>query len=113
MQRVRELDALRGLAALAIVVYHFALSWFPIGWAFVDLFFVLSGYLITSIILEHRQSPRFLPRFYLRRGLRIWPIYYLCLLLLLVFGPSLPRPTDWGALPAHLTYTQNVERYWL
>ncbi len=112
MRRVPELDALRGLAALAIVVYHFALSWFPIGWAAVDLFFVLSGYLITSIILEHQESPRFLGRFYLRRGLRIWPIYYLSLLVLLVLGPYLPRPTDWGRLAAYLTYTQNVERCW-
>jgi peptidoglycan/LPS O-acetylase OafA/YrhL len=112
MRRVPELDAVRGLAALAIVVYHFALSWFPVGWAAVDLFFVLSGYLITAIILEHQESPRFLGRFYLRRGLRIWPIYYLSLLLLLVLGPFLPRPTDWGRLAAYLTYTQNVERYW-
>jgi peptidoglycan/LPS O-acetylase OafA/YrhL len=112
MRRVPELDALRGLAALAIVVYHFALSWFPIGWAAVDLFFVLSGYLITAIILEHQESPRFLGRFYLRRGLRIWPIYYLSLLVLLVLGPYLPRPTDGGRLAAYLTYTQNVERYW-
>ena len=112
MRRIPELDAVRGLAAVAIVIYHFALSRFPIGWAAVDLFFVLSGFLITSIILEHRESRFFLARFIMRRGLRIWPIYYLSLLALLVAGPHLPRPTRWSGLPYCLTYTQNVERYW-
>ena len=64
MQRVKELDSIRGLAALAIVVYHL---WFPgsasSGLA-VDLFFVLSGYLITTIILDnaHGGIPRHLLR---------------------------------------------------
>ncbi len=112
MQRVRELDAVRGLAALAIVVYHFYAHWLPFGWAAVDLFFVLSGYLITSIILTHGDRPQFFRRFYVRRGLRIWPIYYLSLLALLAVGPFLPRPTEWGGLPYYLTYTQNLPRWW-
>jgi peptidoglycan/LPS O-acetylase OafA/YrhL len=112
MERVRELDAVRGLAALAIVVYHAFPRWLPFGWVAVDLFFVLSGYLITSIILAHGGRRHFLRHFYVRRGLRIWPIYYLSLLALVVLGPVLPRPTQWAGLPYYLTYTQNVQRYW-
>jgi peptidoglycan/LPS O-acetylase OafA/YrhL len=112
MPRVPELDAVRGLASLMILVYHFYARRLPFGWAAVDLFFVLSGYLITTIILVNRDSPRFLLHFYIRRGLRIWPIYYLSLLLLLVIGPFLPRPSRLAGLPYYLTYTQYVEHYW-
>jgi peptidoglycan/LPS O-acetylase OafA/YrhL len=78
----------------------------------VDLFFTLSGYLISDIALRHSRSPRFLTSFYLRRGLRIWPIYYLTLAMLLVVSPLLPRPCDLAGLPYALSYTQNVPRYW-
>jgi len=111
-RRVLELDAVRGLAALAILVYHFYTRRLPFGWAAVDLFFVLSGYLITSLVLAHRESEDFLLRFYVRRGLRIWPIYYLSLLALLVLGPVLPRPSSMAGLPSYLTYTQNVTLCW-
>src|SRR5262245_4877090 len=75
--RVAELDSVRGLAALAVLVYHANSAWLPFGWAAVDLFFVLSGYLITSIIVRNGDSAGFLRNFYVRRGLRTWPIYYL------------------------------------
>ena len=79
MQRVKELDSIRGLAALTIVIYHL---WFPAVGVFglaVDLFFVLSGYLITTIILDNALTEGFLFSFYVRRSLRIWPVYYLTL----------------------------------
>ncbi len=112
MRRIPELDALRGLAALAIVVYHL---WVPqvtlLGTA-VDLFFVLSGYLITSIILGQVDQPGFLGRFYARRALRIWPIYYLSLLALVALSPLLPGPSRLDGLPYYLTYTQRIPDYW-
>jgi peptidoglycan/LPS O-acetylase OafA/YrhL len=111
MRRIPELDALRGLAAVAIVVYHL---WFPsygfMGTA-VDLFFVMSGYLITTIILKQREQPGFLLTFYARRSLRIWPIYYLSLLVFLAVNPALPKPYHTEALPYFLTYTQNLPHY--
>ena len=111
-RRVPELDALRGLAALAVVVFHATPRVLPFGWAAVDLFFVLSGYLITSIILRHGATPGFLGRFYLRRGLRVWPIYYLAVGAFCLAGPWLPRHHDWAGLPATLTFTQALPHYW-
>jgi len=112
MRRIPELDALRGIAAVVIVVYHL---WFPTYGALgaaVDLFFVISGYLITTIILKQSEQPGFLVNFYLRRSLRIWPIYYLSLLLFLAFNSVLPRQYPTEALPYFLTYTQNIQEYW-
>jgi peptidoglycan/LPS O-acetylase OafA/YrhL len=111
-QRVLELDALRGLACLSILVYHFMPHQVPGGWAGVDLFFVLSGFLITSIILKSLHERRFLVHFYARRGLRIWPVYYLTVLVLVAAAPILPRQYDFGGVPNLLTYTQNVPLYW-
>lgn len=112
MPRIAELDALRAIAAMAILVFHLDPTAFPVGWTGVDLFFVLSGYLITSIILRHRESPRFLRTFYLRRGLRIWPIYYLVLLTLVAINSLLPRAHPLDGLPYYLLYLQNVPCYW-
>ena len=64
MSRVKELDGLRGIAAMVIVLYHVTNDGFAWGWAAVDLFFVLSGYLITAIVLKHGESPTFLMSFY-------------------------------------------------
>lgn len=111
-RRIPELDGLRGLACLVILLYHVKPHALPGGWAAADLFFVLSGFLITSIILKHSAERRFLAHFYLRRGLRIWPVYYLTVLLLAAVAPILPRPCDFAGLPYLLTYTQNVPNYW-
>src|SRR5262249_10459163 len=70
VHRIKELDGLRGIAAFAVIVYHIQFDWLPIGWAAVDLFFVLSGYLITGIIIRDGDTPHFLGTFYVRRGLR-------------------------------------------
>jgi peptidoglycan/LPS O-acetylase OafA/YrhL len=111
-QRVLELDGLRGLACFTILVYHFRPVIVPYGWSSVDLFFVLSGYLITAILIRHEGSPRLLRNFYVRRGLRIWPVYYLTILALVIVRPWLPRPISWDGLGYFLTYTQNLPLYW-
>ena len=110
--RIPELDALRGIAAVAIVIFHSNVRRFPWGWAAVDLFFVLSGFLITGIVLRHGGSRGFLSRFYIRRALRIFPVYYLVVLGLVVVRNILPRPVDPRGLIYELTYTQFLPYYW-
>jgi len=112
MQRVKELDSIRGLASLAIVIYHLWLSNIGLLGAAVDLFFVLSGFLITSILLTHVMSHRFLVSFYARRALRIWPVYYLSLSILVLLNPFLPMPGSLNGLPYFATFTQNITYYW-
>jgi peptidoglycan/LPS O-acetylase OafA/YrhL len=88
--RIKELDGLRGIAVLAVVSEHYV-AWVPwagahYGWLGVDLFFVLSGYLITSILLDRRQKERYFTVFYARRALRIFPPYFLGLAFYLVYA---------------------------
>ncbi len=77
-----KLDTLRACAALAVLAYHSS-AWVGWGWMGVPLFFVLSGYLITSILLESKRSrpglPRFAGTFFVRRCLRLLPVYLLFL----------------------------------
>lgn len=110
--RIVELDSVRGLAAVAILIFHANPAWLPFGWAAVDLFFVLSGYLITSIVIRNGGEDGFLKNFYVRRGLRTWPIYYLSIALLIALSPVLEQSFRWGALPYVLTYTQGVPWPW-
>lgn len=90
------LDGLRGLAILLVVVYHnFGfINVFFFGWLGVDLFFVLSGFLITDILLKTLGRKDYLKKFYIRRVLRIFPLYYLCLILFLVIIPKLNPQFD-------------------
>jgi peptidoglycan/LPS O-acetylase OafA/YrhL len=115
MRRVPELDALRGIAAVGILMFHLRfVGAFPLLRTCVDLFFVLSGYLITSIILTSGDAPGFLGRFYARRALRIWPIYYLTLAAFVAGNAFLPAPhhQPTAGLPYFLTYTQFIPGYW-
>jgi len=112
-RRVAELDALRGIAAVIILLFHLNPAQFPPGWTGVDLFFVLSGYLITTIILDHLGTIRFLAVFYARRALRIWPIYYLTLAVLVFTAPLIPadRQPPLKGLGYYLTFCQNLSLY--
>jgi peptidoglycan/LPS O-acetylase OafA/YrhL len=112
MQRVKELDSLRGLAAIAIVLYHLWFIKIGLLGAAVDLFFVLSGYLITSILLSHPPTRGFLVAFYMRRGLRIWPIYYLTLLVVVLINAWALLPGTLDGLPYHFGFLQNLTYYW-
>ncbi len=96
------LDGLRGVAILMVMAFHFAWVQPPrslpaklfvfvgsFGWAGVDLFFVLSGFLITGILLDSKATPHYFRNFYARRVLRIFPLYYGVLLVTLVVLPHI------------------------
>ncbi len=79
------LDGLRAVAFLMVFGQHYlSLAW---GWAGVNVFFVLSGFLITGILFDSRDDPHRARNFYLRRTLRIFPLYYGLFLLLLLLWP--------------------------
>jgi len=88
-------DGLRGIAILAVVLYHclpllhgtFLEKFVVWGWSGVSLFFVLSGFLITGIILDSGPTSGFYANFFARRFLRIWPVYWLLLFLHYFFFP--------------------------
>lgn len=112
LKRIPELDSVRGIAALCVLVYHlrplsYRFGHTNLGAAAVNLFMILSGFLITAIILDHHRERSFLTTFYLRRGLRTWPIYYLTLLFFVAVDPFLPHPFGWRKVPYYLVYLQN------
>jgi peptidoglycan/LPS O-acetylase OafA/YrhL len=107
---ILPLDGLRGVAILMVMFFHqvdllarqVADQGGPLldvayvrvsraGWVGVDLFFVLSGFLITGILLDTKSRPRYFRNFYIRRTLRIFPLYYAVLLGLVVLLPMLPH----------------------
>jgi peptidoglycan/LPS O-acetylase OafA/YrhL len=104
------LDGLRGLAILLVLFYHnFGyVKLFEFGWLGVDLFFVLSGFLITDILLQTKGTKHYLRNFYMRRVLRIFPIYYLCLVLFIIVFPRLT-----GNSGAANYYTDNQGWLWM
>jgi peptidoglycan/LPS O-acetylase OafA/YrhL len=95
-----------------VMIYHLRPQAFAMEGVRVDLFLVLSGYLITSIVLSKSSTPGFLPTFHARRALRILPPYYLCLMALVVVNPLLSKPFPMAGLPYYMTFTQNLPRYW-
>src|SRR6185295_15773072 len=100
---IPELDGVRGLAVLFVLLYHSSLSPGPpsvlsnamgLGWSGVDLFFVLSGFLITGILMETRTSGNYFSSFYARRALRILPLYLA--VLSVYFLIAMPLTHHWG-----------------
>ncbi|MCH8008023.1 MAG: acyltransferase [Chloroflexi bacterium] len=131
-ERVPALDGLRGIAIAFVMLYHFDFiydftygresGWVidgivtglaGAGWAGVDLFFVLSGFLITGILLDSKGPVRrFFGSFYARRSLRIFPAYYAFLLLLLLLLPLFDetggRDALWDYFAWYALYLTNI-----
>jgi peptidoglycan/LPS O-acetylase OafA/YrhL len=103
-ERKVQLDSLRAFAILPVLYTHFwnVDNW--MGTAGVFLFFMLSGYLITGILLRNRGKPSALRSFYCRRALRIAPIYYVALILSWPIDPRGMRES----FPWHALYLSNV-----
>jgi peptidoglycan/LPS O-acetylase OafA/YrhL len=134
-QHFPELDGIRGLAILGVLCSHGAgltgifdsvpnspadklikFAMVPL-WGGVDLFFALSGFLITRILLRTKAKENYFSSFYARRILRIFPIYYLALILSLVaghfsasFAAQLPPSSSWRL--AYFLYLQNWPVFW-
>lgn len=118
-QRIPQLDAVRGLAILLVMMHNISLKYplfysqqlFSNGWMGVDLFFVLSGFLITGILVDSKQSQGYLKNFYVRRCLRIWPLYYSLIFFMFVivrflspseFHTVMQQSSPWWAFPLFL-----------
>lgn len=114
MQRILELDGIRGTAILLVIAnhyigYHGIVNWGPRwGWTGVQLFFVLSGFLITSILLRTTGRPGSLRAFYARRSLRIFPLYYLMLLILFSASAAVGTPQSARAVAIFVLFLQAI-----
>jgi peptidoglycan/LPS O-acetylase OafA/YrhL len=124
-QRIKELDGIRGIAILLVICFHtfkrasylsanpilhFFTKLTLIGWIGVDIFFVLSGFLITSILLKTREDRNYFKNFYARRILRISPLYYLILAIVVCYIVVMEPETSSAtvkALPYFLLNLQN------
>ena len=117
-KHIASLDGLRGIAILLVILYHYFPHrgtgylgyFFSASWIGVDLFFVLSGFLITGILFDTRGIKGFFRKFFARRALRLFPAYFLfvCMTLLIARGfGSHPR----GETIAYLFYASNIVRF--
>lgn len=124
MKYIKQLDSIRAIAVLLVIVWH----WIPrstfvsklhAGGLGVDIFFVLSGFLITQILLSNRikaesmqvAGKTVLKNFYVRRVLRIFPIYYLTIAAIIILNNRLHLSATGKELVADLTYTNNFYVY--
>ncbi len=128
-RRISSLDGIRGLAVIMVVMFHYlchplelsstaSKTWHLVGkaigfgWIGVDLFFVLSGFLIGGILLNNRESKNYFTTFYIRRSLRILPPYFLLLITFYLIGNFIGNTAYYtfeNPLPfwGYLTFTQN------
>jgi peptidoglycan/LPS O-acetylase OafA/YrhL len=131
--RIPELDGLRGVAVLSVVCIHYIVvspsahspiaAFFQravaLGWSGVDLFFVLSGFLIGGILLDARGSPNYFKAFYARRFFRIIPLYYawtaLYIIVVALAGHTLQSHSNSGRAEMsgapvyiHFLFLQNI-----
>lgn len=130
--KLPALDGLRGIAVLMVMLYHWtilppsnfdapAFSLLGSGWMGVDLFFVISGFLITGILLDSKGQKHYYKNFWIRRSLRILPLYYLFLFLVFAVMPLFVKvdttetgpinPLWYWALLSNIYYS--VKAHWI
>ncbi len=106
-RHIGSLDGLRGVAIAVVFLHHYyprppqgpLAAVASLGWVGVDLFFVLSGFLITGILFDTLHTPKTLKNFFARRALRLFPVYLLLVGLVLVFAKPLQVPLSWRDIP--------------
>ncbi|KKD60425.1 acyltransferase [Grimontia sp. AD028] len=111
-----DINGLRAIAVIAVVLFHFNPAWVPGGFAGVDVFFVISGFLMTGIIFRGLENDSFnLFKFYVARANRIIPALAVLCLVLLLYGWFYLTPLDYKALSKHVAssvgFVSNVI-YW-
>ena len=111
-----EIDGLRALAVVPVILFHAGFELFSGGFVGVDVFFVISGYLITTILIEDLENNRFsIINFYERRARRILPALYFVLLISSLVSTLLMSPQqlkDFGqSLIATVTFSSNIYFY--
>lgn len=124
MRYIKQFDSIRAIAVILVIIWH----WFPrnsfiehlhAGALGVNVFFVLSGFLITEILLINRckaeesitSKRHVLKSFYVRRVLRIFPIYYLTILLTIILSRNLSLAISRNEILSNITYTSNFFIY--
>ena len=106
LPREREIDGLRSIAIVPVLLYHTGWSWMPGGFVGVDIFFVISGYLITRLLLTEIAAGRFsLWGFYERRARRIMPALLLVILCTAVVAGLIMVPPDLSLFARSLIWT--------
>ena len=108
-----DIDGLRAIAVLSVILFHYKAKWLPGGFAGVDVFFVLSGYLITKHLFEDIQKHGFaigslLGRFYNKRIRRIVPALFAVLAITLAAGWFLLMPGDYATTGASASYSASA-----
>ncbi len=116
---ISSLDGLRGFGIIFVVLYHLLRlkganpTLLGFSWIFIQMFFVQSGYLITKILLQNKTLPlrEYLKRFYWNRVVRIFPVYFLYLFILVGIYLAFNITPDFPSRAAYLfTYTYNFTR---
>ena len=119
-KHLASLDGLRGLAILLVVFYHI----FPhrdtgllgflssASWCGVDLFFVLSGFLITGILFDAQGAPAYFRNFYMRRTLRLFPVYIVFISIVLLL-PHQPTGHAWWLTALYVCYAANIVLFFI
>ncbi|WP_164847366.1 acyltransferase family protein [Sphingobium algorifonticola] len=116
MKHRTDIDGLRAIAVMPILLFHAGISILPGGFLGVDIFFVISGFLITGILMRDMDADRFsILTFYRRRIVRIFPALFLMLAAVLIVATQLQLPnelekTGWASASA-AAFVSNI-RYW-
>ncbi|MFT6212948.1 MAG: peptidoglycan/LPS O-acetylase OafA/YrhL, partial [Alphaproteobacteria bacterium] len=116
MQFRKDINGLRAIAVIAVVLFHFNASWISGGFAGVDVFFVISGFLMTGIIFRGIEQGNFsILKFYVARANRIIPALAALCLALFIWGWFYLTPYDYKALGKHIAssmfFLSNIA-YW-
>jgi peptidoglycan/LPS O-acetylase OafA/YrhL len=99
----QDINGLRAIAVIAVVLYHFNSEWLTGGFAGVDVFFVISGFLMTGIIFRRFEQNNFsLGHFYMARAKRIIPALAMLSLFLLIVGWFYLSPAEYSQLGKHV-----------